>query len=536
MRKTAKSRLLGLALLSALVSTTVVASVSLNTPGVEIAVLSKKNGELSIERVHAPTRDAALMMIEELLEDPEVVAASIPNKVSSYDNLTDVQVVDAESFNDPKRSEQWGLTRLDGENVKLEADGSGVRVAVVDTGVEGSHPDLEHAVLPGFDVFGDSDGRVDLNGHGTHVAGIIAAQADNGVGVAGLASGVEILPIRALDETGYGDDAGIAEGILWAVQNDADVINLSLGSPDRDPVLAAAVESAISSGVTVVASSGNDGATGSPISYPAALPGVIAVAATSFGDQKAIFSTSGDYVTVAAPGVSIMSTWPGGGYAYSSGTSMSAPFVSASAALVEQKLGLKGPALKNRLTSSATDAGTPGFDTSFGYGVVDPYAALTDGAPRPPREGGGLPGSPTIPQLPSLPPLPGLPAWELPALKPLPPMTRPELPAAPTLPETPSGQMPELRLDSTLTLDKSTRKDEQVTFKIKLSVGKVTLGKRDLKVETSTGSSWGTPEFIVTDSFGEVSIKKDLKTGEKLRITFEGDRVGKTSSIEVEAP
>lgn len=542
MLKSAKSRLISLAVLAGVLSVTTVASVSLNADSVEIAVLSEKDGKLSIERVGAPSREVALRMIEDYLETPGVVAASIPNEVSSYENLSNIKVVAAPDFNDPRRSEQWGLTRLEGESVQALANGSGVRVAVIDTGVEGSHPDLSHAVLPGFDVIGTSDGRVDPNGHGTHIAGIIAASSNNGVGTAGLASGVEILPVRALDETGYGDDAGIAEGVLWAVDNGADVINLSLGSPTRDPVLAAAVDSAISRGVTVVASSGNDGANGNPISYPAALPGVIAVSATSFGDQKAIFSTTGDYVSLAAPGVSIMSTWPGSGYAYSSGTSMSAPFVTASAALVQQSLGLSGSALKDRLTSSATDAGTPGFDTAFGFGVVDPYAALTDGVPRPPREGGGMPGLPTLPglpgfpNLPALPGQPGLPSWEPPTLEPLPALTKPVLPAPPVLPESPTGTLPELRLDSALTLVKSARKGEEVTFEIKLMVNKVSLGKRDLSVETTQAGVWSAPEFIVTDSFGEIKLKKNLAAGEKLRVTFEGDRVGKKTVLEVDSP
>lgn len=502
------------------VAATLTASVALPDPQqLEVAVLRDVEGTLQIERIPVKDRKEGESLIRKISDDPGVVAASIPGKIGSLEGA------------DPKRAEQWGLDRLDADLVSPLATGEGVTVAVVDTGVDGSHPDLEGVILSGYDVIGNSDGRVDPNGHGTHIAGIIAARPNNGIGVAGLAPGVKILPVRALDETGYGDDAGIAEGVIWAADNGADIINLSLGSDVKDPVLAAAVDAVIDRGVTVIAASGNGGIQGSPVSYPGALPGVLAVSASSHGDQKAMFSTSGDYVGISAPGVSIMSTWTGGDYAYSSGTSMATPFVVASAALVQQKMDLTGPELINRLTSSATDAGVPGRDIAFGFGIVDPYAALTDGAPRPPRGGSGMPGFPTMPDFPAMPGLPEMGMPEMPELpkRPLPPLDSPvrgELPALPPL------EKPDLKFDGALTLVSSSRSGESVSIKAKLSVEGISLGKRDIK------ASIGGAEVasVATDPFGDATITVNAPVGTVITVSFAGDKVARAASLDVNAP
>jgi len=329
---------------------------------------------------------------------------------------------------DPRRDEQWALDRLDFGT--YTADGSGVVVAVIDTGVVATHPDLAGKVLPGYDVYDNkNDGRFDPNGHGTHVAGIIASTAGNSIGVAGLAPAVKILPVRVLDKTGYGDDTLVAKGVLWAVLNGAHVINLSLGGPDRDPLLAEAIDQAVAAGVAVVVAAGNDGLVGSPVSYPGAHPSVTAVAATSPNDVRALFSTTGSYVDVAAPGMSILSTWPNGSFTYQSGTSMATPYVSAATALVINGKGLTPQAALTRLTSSATDIGTKGVDPETGAGLIDVVAALGDGVPRTIESRGRI-SAPNIPQLPEL----KLPQLEMPSLQPLPVMKLPPLPAM-TLPK-----------------------------------------------------------------------------------------------------
>ncbi|MDP9405740.1 MAG: S8 family serine peptidase, partial [Actinomycetota bacterium] len=266
-------------------------------------------------------------------------------------------------------------------------DAAGQVVAVVDTGVDGTHPDLAGTLVPGFDAatVGGS-ATVDLHGHGTHVAGIAAAVVDNGVGVAGLGRRAAIMPVRVLDADGLGTSDDVAEGIVWAVDHGADVVNLSLGGTERSTVIASAVRYAGANDVVVVAAAGNEGDAGNPVTYPAAEPGVVAVAAVDRGDVHPTFSGSGDWVDIAAPGVDIVSTVPGG-YASSSGTSMAAPFVAATAALVRARHSqLDAEQVAAHLLATADDIGATGTDPLFGAGVVDPVAALSEPEPACPAD------------------------------------------------------------------------------------------------------------------------------------------------------
>lgn len=387
---------------------------------VNVAAVVVRGTSVTIERFDNLTPVEASSVQARLTNRPEVVAVGIPGRR---------HLLEADRTN-----EQWALRRLEASSVAALSSGEGVTVAVVDTGVDASHPDLSTRVLPGADfVTPASDGRTDPNGHGTHVAGIIAAASD-GSGTSGLAANVRILPVRVLNADGYGDDALVAAGVLWAVEQGADVINLSLGGPDRDPLLAQALELATQRGVTVVAAAGNDGLNGDTVSYPGAEPSVLAVAASTVVDTRAAFSTRGSYVDLAAPGLGILSTLPASRYGYLSGTSMATPYVVAAAALVRAHLGVSGQQVVDRLTASATDLGATGRDDEFGWGLVDPYAALTTGAPRQARPPSSTP--PTLPDLPTLPPLPVLPS--LPAVT-LPPVSAPSLPKL-TEPTLPSGK------------------------------------------------------------------------------------------------
>jgi subtilisin family serine protease len=257
---------------------------------------------------------------------------------------------------------------------------AGTVVAVVDTGVTGTVPDLAGAVLPGTDlVDGDSDPS-DLNGHGTAMAGIIAAHGNNTIGSAGSAYGAKILPVRVLDASGAGDDSTIAAGISWAVAHGADVINLSLSGPDPAPVILGAVQSAVAAGVVVVAAAGNDGADAPqyPAAYAPQVDGLIAVAATDDNGARPDFSTRGDWVTLAAPGVDIVGPDRTGGYVAATGTSSSAAFVSGIAALVAAHDPSASPStIESRLVQTARDAGPRGADPYYGAGVVDAAGAVT---------------------------------------------------------------------------------------------------------------------------------------------------------------
>ncbi|WP_138899713.1 type VII secretion-associated serine protease mycosin, partial [Streptomyces chryseus] len=272
--------------------------------------------------------------------------------------------------------------------------GEGVTVAVLDTGVDGSHPDLEGRVLEGKDLIGFGAGKGDRAWarHGTAMAGIIAGHGSGpgrSDGVVGIAPEAKILPVRVILEGG--DPArkrarstrgnALAQGIRWAADHGADVINLSLGDDSKsahpEPAEDAAVQYALAKGAVVVASAGNSGEEGDHISYPAAYPGVIAVAAVDSSGTHASFSTSRWYATVSAPGVDVIIADPDRRYYEGWGTSAASAFVSGAAALVRSAHPDLTPAqVKKLLADTARNAPEGGRDDARGYGFVDPAAAL----------------------------------------------------------------------------------------------------------------------------------------------------------------
>lgn len=300
-----------------------------------------------------------------------------------------VHALEAPSGSDPYRGKQWDLTTMSVPSAWQVSTGAGVTVAVIDTGVDASHPDLKGQVLTGYDATtGKAGGNTDPEGHGTHVAGTIGALTGNGIGVAGIVPDVKILPVRVLGKDGTGNMSDTATGIIWATDHGADVLNMSLGGSERSTAVTNAVAYARSKGVVVVAAAGNERAGGSPASYPGADPGVIAVAATDSGDAVASYSNAGSYVDVAAPGSGIISTYPtalaASGYATMNGTSMASPHVAATAALIlAAHPDLTPDQVESALESTAVDLGTKGKDDDFGYGRIDAAAALTSLASTP---------------------------------------------------------------------------------------------------------------------------------------------------------
>ncbi|WP_299036761.1 S8 family serine peptidase [uncultured Pseudokineococcus sp.] len=337
------------------------------------------DGSFAVERVAVEASDAA-EVAQVLDELPSVEAAAVDSTMRAIGAVAPPAATAGRATaaaTDPRRGEQWGLDALGAEALRAAAAPTAPVVAVVDTGVDGTHEDLAGVVLRGTDYVGAGDGWRDRNGHGTHVAGTVAALVGNGLGGQGVLGRVQVLPVRVLDATGTGYTSDIAEGVAWAADHGADVINLSLGGPESDRVLAAAVAHAVRRGVVVVAAMGNEGLRGSPTSYPAALPEVLGVTALERSLARAPYSSQGSHADLAAPGSGVLSTVPGNRYGGSSGTSMATPHVAAAAAALAAAVPTAAPAeISAALTSTAEDLGAPGRDVATGYGLVDPDEAL----------------------------------------------------------------------------------------------------------------------------------------------------------------
>jgi subtilisin family serine protease len=267
----------------------------------------------------------------------------------------------------------WSVTR----------GGGGPIVAVIDSGIDLDHPDLIANLVSGWDFVNNDASADDDQGHGTHVAGIIGAVGNNGIAVAGVNWTARLMPVKVLNANGAGDQATVALGIRWAVDNGARVINLSLGASipagGSLPALESAVAYAISKGCVVAAASGNVSATlpKGTVMYPAAYPGVIGVGAVDRNNAIADFSNTGAFLDVVAPGASILSTYRGGGVTFMSGTSMATPHVAGLAGLIlAARPSLSGDQVRAALINTATDLGPAGWDQQYGYGIINAYRAL----------------------------------------------------------------------------------------------------------------------------------------------------------------
>ncbi|MFC4494151.1 type VII secretion-associated serine protease mycosin [Streptomyces ovatisporus] len=282
------------------------------------------------------------------------------------------------------KSTPWSLQRVLLDELWSEATGKGVTVAVIDTGVDKGNPQIRPALKAGGDDFvGKTNGTADTNGHGTRVAGIIAAQEAENTGFSGIAPDAKILPLRYTggdDPEKQGNSETMSKAIRYAASKNVQVINISSDTVAKKPNagLEAAVRYAVGKDILVVAAAGNDGADGkSENTYPAAYDGVLAVGASDRNNERAFFSQSGRFVDVAAPGVGMVSTVPKGGQCPADGTSFSAPYVAGVAALMYEKYpDWSAQEISARLAQTADRPGT-GPDTELGWGVVDPVAALT---------------------------------------------------------------------------------------------------------------------------------------------------------------
>ncbi len=295
------------------------------------------------------------------------------------DDLRTVQ----QMTNDPKLSSQYSITKMSVTGAWDATRGDNVVIGILDTGADFTHPDLNGKfVSSGRDFVNNDSDATDDHGHGTHVSGIAAAATNNGVGIAGVGYNAKILPVKVLDSSGSGSYSAIANGITWATDNGAKVINMSLGGPYSSQVLEDATNYAWNHGVVIIAAAGNSN-TSSP-SYPAMSAHVIGVGATDENDQRASFSNYGQNADIAAPGNNILSTVMGGQYQSWSGTSMASPNAAGVAALVAAA----HPTWTNSQIRSAlettTDNTNAGASIPLGYGRINAARAVGSASSQPP--------------------------------------------------------------------------------------------------------------------------------------------------------
>lgn len=355
--------------------------VSFKTRTTDVPAFEKRNG-VKVKRSLSSIGSA----IVTISGDPETAVDKLRRDASvSHAELDRALLMDDVKVNDPSRGAQYALDTVNANTAWEKTLGSDkVTIAIVDSGLDLDHPDLKGKLVAGYNSVTPGQAPKDDVGHGTHVAGIAAASTNNGVGVAGLAANSKIMPVKVLGD-GTGSAASVADGIIWAADHGADVINMSLGFYEENDTLAKAVAYALSKNVVVVATMGNNNIERKR--FPAAFPGVIAVGSTAKGDTRSTFSNYGNWMSVSAPGTDILSTFPsypvtiGGGkdgYASLSGTSMAAPLVAGLCGLVRsQHPGMAPAEVKKLVEAASADLGDKGYDKYFGNGRIDAFQAVS---------------------------------------------------------------------------------------------------------------------------------------------------------------
>lgn len=336
----------------------------------------------NLNRVGVAVFQGNLQQVSALGQDPSISffgPDQAPRRI-----VGEPQIVEAPRARtgDPLMDKQWSLKAVDAEAAWKTSKGSNVVVAVVDTGVDLNHPDLKANLVPGFNAEEPGTPPQDGHYHGTHVAGIIAAAQNNGEGITGIAPQAKIMPVRAISNGGV---AEVVEGITWAADNGAKVINLSLGwdypNASVEETIQRAVKYALDKNVVICAalsnsSSFNPRSTPDNLAGKPGFEGVIGVGNVDVSDRRQ--GAYGNWKSVSSPGTQIMSTMPNGKYGNLTGTSMATPMVAGIAALMlSQNPGLRNADVRKRMMDTAKDLGTPGFDDQFGAGRVNAAAVLS---------------------------------------------------------------------------------------------------------------------------------------------------------------
>ena len=345
-----------------------VSASSINTMSAQLGMKQVRVNNAGIRKMTVAGNTQAA--IEKLKQNPNVVYAE-PNYEIRMMDYTVQKVV-----NDPDLAKQWAIAKVGAaEAWDVTMGTKNTLLAIVDTGIDYNHPDLAGRVDKGRDFINNDDDAMDDQGHGTHCAGIAAASANDGVGIAGLAPNVSLLAVKVLSAQGGGSNESVASGIVYAADKGSHIISLSLGGGYPSQAIQDAVNYANSKGALVIAAMGNNGRESK--SYPAACDGVMAVGATDINDARASFSQYGSWISVGAPGHNILSTIPGNKYAVYSGTSMATPYAAGLASLVKSQFpSMNAAQIKAKIEKSATDVGETGFDKMFGHGRINAAAAV----------------------------------------------------------------------------------------------------------------------------------------------------------------
>ncbi|WP_340819906.1 PKD domain-containing protein [Methanolobus sp. WCC4] len=361
----------------------------------EVASLQLENGKIPVIITFKGKPDAAVVKaaggdVKQEYTIIPAISANVPEEALfglSHNPNIDLVEYDAK-VHATEQTTPWGIEKIGASQVHSEYANTadGIKVAILDTGIDYNHPDLDDNYVGGYDFVNNDNDPWDDQYHGTHCAGTVAAE-DNTEGVVGVAPAADLYALKVLDSSGSGYYSSIISALEWAVENDIDVASMSLSGPSDLNTLRKACDNAYNSGVVLVAAAGND--YGGSVDYPAAYDSVIAVSATNENDIIADFSNIGPQVEIAGPGVNVYSTFPTryGSYYYLGGTSMATPHVTGTVALL---LNTVIPAdydtngnsnwdpdeVRERLHDTAYDLGDDGKDDYYGYGLVDAYAAV----------------------------------------------------------------------------------------------------------------------------------------------------------------